>query len=194
MEYQYWIALTQEMYEVKINPDTGDIVRIESDLWMDNGSATVTLTEEDVLQKISALFPGAQVSWVMLDKDDGLHVYRVQFTTAAYVGQVKLHPESGKVLEMELDYAAARQDDAAAPKTTAKPKTTTQDALIGTDRAKEIALRKAGGGTVTHIELDRDDGRQVYEGEIIYGNDEYEFEIDALTGQIRDWDKDRRDD
>ena len=33
----------------------------------------------------------------------------------------------------------------------------------------------------------------VYEGELVLGNYEYEFEIDAKTGAVRDWDKDRID-
>ena len=52
---------------------------------------------------------------------------------------------------------------------------------------------KAGGGAVRFIKLDKDDGRMVYEGELVLGNYEYEFEIDAKTGAVRDWDKDRID-
>ena len=66
--------------------------------------------------------------------------------------------------------------------------------LIGTSKAKEIALNKAGGGRVVSIKLDREDGRQVYEGEVHDSKYEYEFEIDAKTGKIREWDKERLDD
>ena len=34
---------------------------------------------------------------------------------------------------------------------------------------------------------DYDDGRLIYEGKIIYNNREYEFEIDAATGAVLDW-------
>ena len=44
------------------------------------------------------------------------------------------------------------------------------------------------------IRLERDDGRQVYEGEVINGQYEYEFEIDAENGRVREWDKERMDD
>ena len=37
------------------------------------------------------------------------------------------------------------------------------------------------------IHKEYDDGRMLYEGEIIYGNTDYDFEIDAQTGDILEW-------
>ena len=37
------------------------------------------------------------------------------------------------------------------------------------------------------LHLERDDGRLVYEGELIYNGTEYEFQIDAATGDVLDW-------
>ena len=51
--------------------------------------------------------------------------------------------------------------------------------------------QKAGTtGTYHEFKLDYDDGRAVYEGELRSGRMEYEFEIDAVTGTILDWDAD----
>ena len=38
--------------------------------------------------------------------------------------------------------------------------------------------------------MDRDDGRWVYEVEFYYGSKEYDYDIDALTGDIRSRDYD----
>ena len=35
--------------------------------------------------------------------------------------------------------------------------------------------------------INNDDGRLIYEGKIIYNDREYEFEIDAATGAVLDW-------
>ena len=43
------------------------------------------------------------------------------------------------------------------------------------------------------IRLDRDDGREVYEGEVYYDRTEYEFEIDASTGSFLEWSADSED-
>ncbi|MBQ8392105.1 MAG: PepSY domain-containing protein [Clostridia bacterium] len=63
---------------------------------------------------------------------------------------------------------------------------------ISEERAKEIALEKVPGATEENIrkfKKDRDDGKYVYEGEILYNKTEYDFEIDAESGEIISWDQ-----
>ena len=62
--------------------------------------------------------------------------------------------------------------------------------IISREAAAEKAVSKAGGDAVlVSIELDRDDRRSVYEGEIRDGRKEYEFEIDAVSGKFIKWEK-----
>lgn len=67
---------------------------------------------------------------------------------------------------------------------------------IGVDKAKSIALSDAGVNDADAVflkaRLDRDDGRMEYEVEFYSGSKEYDYDIDALTGQIRsrDWEVD----
>ena len=61
---------------------------------------------------------------------------------------------------------------------------------IGVNRAMNIALKKVPGASNSHVKkinLDRENGRMVYEGEIYYNGQEYEFDIDAVTGDIVKW-------
>ena len=65
--------------------------------------------------------------------------------------------------------------------------------LISEDEAKQIALSKVEGASasdISRIDLDYDDGRWVYEGEIYLGEWEYEFEINAENGKIMGFEKD----
>ncbi|WP_251440864.1 PepSY domain-containing protein [Veillonella intestinalis] len=65
---------------------------------------------------------------------------------------------------------------------------------ITLDQATEIALAKVPGANASHVykaHPDWEDGRKVYEGKIFFNGVEYEFEIDAATGQITEWDIDR---
>ena len=65
---------------------------------------------------------------------------------------------------------------------------------IGADKAKQIALAKVPGATITDFELDRDGGRAKYEGEMRKDGTEYDFKIDAVTGEILSWKVDKDDD
>ena len=68
---------------------------------------------------------------------------------------------------------------------------------ISLQKAKEIALVHAGLSadqvSFYKAELDRDDGRYVYEIEFIYDNFDYEYEIDAVSGKITDSEKEKID-
>ena len=67
---------------------------------------------------------------------------------------------------------------------------------IGKARAKQIALDKAGVSAskadFKYVKLDSDDGVKVYEVKFYAGDFEYEVEINARTGAVRDYDKDFR--
>ncbi len=65
-------------------------------------------------------------------------------------------------------------------------------APITADQAKDIALEKVPGATQAHVlkfKSDIEDGRHVYEGEIYYQGVEYEFDIDANSGQVLKWEE-----
>lgn len=78
-----------------------------------------------------------------------------------------------------------------------------EDALDGTgakisrDKAKQIALEhaklKESDVKNYHIELDKDNGHLEYDIEFNYNGAEYDYEIDADTGEIRSHSKDIED-
>lgn len=69
-------------------------------------------------------------------------------------------------------------------------------AYIGKAGAKQIALDKAGVSAskadFRYVKLDSDDGVKVYDVKFYAGDFEYELEINARTGAVRDYDKDFR--
>lgn len=76
--------------------------------------------------------------------------------------------------------------------TTTTTTTTTGD--IGAEKAKQIALQHAGlnASNVTFIKsvMDYENGRKVYDVEFYSSNKEYDYEIDAQSGQIVSFDYD----
>ena len=57
-------------------------------------------------------------------------------------------------------------------------------AAISEQQAKDIVKKEAPNGQITKFKLDRENGRMVYEIEVMDGNIERDYEIDAETGAI----------
>lgn len=92
----------------------------------------------------------------------------------------------------ETTAAAETTAPAATTATTAPAQTVPSENVIGEKKAKQIALERVPGAKesdIIKLQLDLDDGRQEYEGEIIYNNKEYDFEIDAVSGEVYSWDE-----
>ena len=121
---------------------------------------------------------------VELDWDDGRAQYEVEFYAGNKEYDYEINAATGKILDVDFDI-----ENFAIPSGSAGD-------YIGEAKAKEIALDHAGvsasKATFVHVELDWDDGRPEYEVEFYAGNKEYDYDIDALTGEIRsrDWELD----
>lgn len=120
---------------------------------------------------------------VNLDRDDGVQVYDVEFYVASTNTEYdyEINAADGSIRSMDYD---------AENYTPQKSGTTTSGTTKTEDEIRAIALARVPGATDSDITLylDEDDGRLQYEGRIIYQNMKYEFEIDAYSGAIRDWD------
>ena len=115
-----------------------------------------------------------------LDYDDGRRVYEVEFYSGSTEYDYEIDAASGDVLS--YDYDAERY-------TLQQPQT---GSLLSEARVKEIVEARAGTtGTYREFKLERDDGRTVYEGELRSGWTEYEFTVDAYSGDILEWSVDR---
>ena len=87
------------------------------------------------------------------------------------------------------------------PEETAEPETTTEPEAadqqdIGEQQAAEIALKDAGvsadeaTNVIVGLDYDDDTGRQEYEVKFYVGTTEYEYTLDAATGDILEKDID----
>lgn len=138
--------------------------------------------------------PGGRVTKVEYDMEDGRIVYEVDILLGGVEHEFEIDALTGDILKWEQE--REDDDDHNRPDSSDKPTTPTspQASVIGLDRAKEIAEGRLPGGTVTKLELDKEDGRWIYEGEIRKDNVEVDFEIDAYSGEIIQWEQDIDDD
>ncbi|MBQ6930022.1 MAG: PepSY domain-containing protein [Oscillospiraceae bacterium] len=126
-----------------------------------------------------------------LDRDDGRTVYEVEFYSGNTEYDYDIEAYSGAVLAYDHD---AENYSKPAVKQESKPTPAPEAKLIGEEKAKAAALSHAGvkaaDAKFVKTELDRDDGRTVYEVEFYSGNTEYDYDIDAYSGAVLAYDHD----
>ena len=144
---------------------------------------------------------------VELDDKNGTHYYQVEFTADGQEYEYDIDALTGAIIESKLPAGAQAQQNATPNNNTAG--TTTPDnknnntnsgagtasAALTADQAKDKVLAHAGlkANQVTFVKskLDWDDGRQVYDVEFYTSdNKEYDYEIDASTGEVINYDFD----
>ena len=123
-----------------------------------------------------------------LDTEDGVTVYDVEFYKGNVEYDYEIDAKTGKILEKDTDIENYTIPTKQTKNNNAK--NTTNNAYIGVEKAKAIALKDAGLGsaTFTKAKLDTDDGVKIYDIEFRSGNMEYDYEIDAKTGTILEMD------
>ena len=124
---------------------------------------------------------------VTMDRDDGMLVYEVRFDAAEIEYDYEIDAQSGRIISTDVErWDDDDRDD--------RNRTVNANVAVGRDEAVKTVLGKVSGATEqdVRIELDYDDGRYKYEGDIIYNGIEYDFEIDADSGRILEWEEGRR--
>ena len=137
-----------------------------------------------------------QFSLVHLDMDDGIETYDIEFYTDGKEYDYEIDPYSGEIISYDYEMESkvpqqAQQAQQTQPANDAQ-KSENVTAKISLEKAKEIALKKAGLSakdvTFTESQYEIDDGYELYQIDFISGDMEYEIEIDANTGNILEYD------
>ena len=136
---------------------------------------------------------GATFVKAKLDTEDGVKVYDVEFYKANVEYDYEIDAITGKILEKDRDienFSIPKKKATTNKQATKKAKTTTKKVAkdIGVEKAKSIALKDAGvsGVKFTKAKVDYENGVKVYDIEFRKGNKEYDYEIEAATGKIRE--------
>ena len=135
-----------------------------------------------------------------LDRQNGTDFYAIDFTANGQSYEYDIDAVTGIIISGPQNDVAASASTSHQPSSSVdpSPSPTASQSGSGTiteDQARQIALDHAGlsASQVTFLKsrLDYDDGRQVYDVEF-YSSDytEYDYEIDAATGDILSYDSD----
>lgn len=156
---------------------------------------------------------GGTLSSFEIDYEDGVKVYKVEIIKGDYEYDIEINGKTGEVIGYSQEKIKKPSSNTNGKTNDSNNSTGTtntgnnnsgssgssnsgnannsSNGYIGDAKAKSIAIGKVGGGKVMYCHLDYDDGRAEYEIKIIKGDYEYEMEVDATTGKIRDYEKER---
>ena len=206
MVYEGELIYNNVEYDFDINALDGTILKWEEDRNGVNIDTSNVIGEARAKEIILAKAPGAEITKLVLDEDDGILYYEGYARVDGKLYEFEVKADDGVIRKWELedDYSDNNSGNSSSGNSnnnnsTSTPKPTTAPSTsISMDEARTLVLKKVPGATITKIELDYDDGRKIYEGEAYKDGYEYEFEINASTGKFikweQDWDDDYHDD
>ena len=214
----YFIAGGYE-YEYTVKASDGTI--IDSTIETPDGKQVTAEDTQDIgLEKAKSIaldHAGLKENQVDITKaksstDDGRQVYEIEFFKDNIEYDYEILASTGDILEHSKDAERATSGSSSSNSSTSGntgssssagsgsssgSSGSSQSGYIGVDKAKTIALKDAGvsssSATFTKAKLDRDDGYYLYDIEFYAGDMEYEYEINALTGDILERDRERMD-
>ncbi|MCI8466419.1 MAG: hypothetical protein HFI63_11325 [Lachnospiraceae bacterium] len=129
-----------------------------------------------------------------LDYDGRTPVYEIEFYTGTHEYDYEIDAISGEIRQKEQEAHSAALPERH-PSNEHTPSAGGSD--IGLEAAKSIATKhadvSASDVVFTKAEQDYEDGRLVYEIEFFQNRMEYEYEIDAISGEILKFDSDYDD-
>ena len=191
---EYEIRFYDDMYEyeIDVNYNSGRVINFEKDL-CDNahinqgGNTTVSMSEEEArsiaLQRVGKNQDEVTFTRVRIDRENGVTVYDVYFYDNEKEYELSIDVNTKEVISYKEDYLTGIGNN------------TTTANYIGADRAKEIVLNHAGLSSsdvrFSKVELDVDYHIATYELEFYYNYYEYDYEIDAVTGEILKYERGR---
>ncbi len=150
-----------------------------------------SITEEDA-KRIALEDAGVSEADILAmqvgyEMEHGRTKYEIEFYAGNMEYDYEINAETGEIISFDQDIEYDFYGNGAGTGNGGAQTTLTQDEVTA------IVLERVPGADTSHLrlELDRDDGRMLYEGEIIYDGVEYEFEIDAQTGNVIEWSEER---
>ena len=176
-------------YEYEINAKTGKILSRDMEIREPSGATSGVavsgslITDERALE-IACSDAGvksgqAELKKCKLDEDDGEWLYEVEFRSGKNEYEYEIDAKTGKILSRDMEQEEEDQTWSAG---------SAQPELISREKALKYAYSKAGvsNSDVSNVRcsLDDEDGSWVYEISFRSGRSEYEYEVDAESGEI----------
>ena len=157
-----------------LNDDKNHSSNLNGDTNNQNTSSS-TLSQDDVLQTVMEQVSGLEKGNIYVEKeiDDGILKYEGTAIYNQIEYEFEVDGNTGRLLKWNSQESSLNN----------------VNHQVSIDQIFDTVINKIPGIEKGNIFLqsEYDDGQAVYEGKAIYGNIEYEFEINANTGNILEW-------
>ena len=189
-DVEFYDADTYTEYDYEILASSGEILSFDKDIEgysipkESTSSKRITKAKAKSIALKHAGVSASKATFVKakLGYEDGRRVYEIEFYSGNTEYDYEILASNGKIISYDKDI-----ENYKIPR-----KNTSSSTYIGKAKAKSIALKDAGvsasSAAFTKTKLDYEDGIRVYEIEFYTNSAEYEYEINAKTGKIRDMD------
>ena len=200
-------------YDYVVNAVTGEIIKSETEVDDDPTAAPGTprptaqptqqpgseFLSEDEIRAIVFNHAGVNANDVRefeieLDDEDGIWVYEVDFKAGNIEYDYVVNAVTGAIIRVETEIDDDPTAAPGTPRPTVQPTQQPGSELLSEDEIRAIVFNHAGVNANDvrefEIELDDEDGIWVYEVEFESGRHEYSYEVNALTGEIIDYEID----
>lgn len=166
-EYEIILVNNEKSVEVDVNAITG-VVDDWDVTWIRHGD--LISVEEAKAIALNRAGEGFSLIEIKLDDDDDDVEYEITLLSEGFKIEVEIDAKTGEIIKWEAEGLVSQVTN-----------------LISIDEVKRIVLERAGTSyVVISVELDNDD--QEYYVTLSSVDSKIKAEVDAVTGQIKDWD------
>ena len=152
----------------------------------ENRTIPIDGAKEAAVSAAGLTMEDVQVTKAELDSDEKNPYYEIEFVGNGHEYEYKIDAVSAKVVSESKEAVPEPKPMNPGPQA---PPASNGGGEIDMENAKQIAFDHAGvnatDATITKSETDIDNGKQEFEIEFVSGDQEYEYTIDAATGEIK---------
>lgn len=145
----------------------------------DGGTTTDTSVQKITMheaKEIALAEVDGEITSAELDDEKGRSYYEIEIFDGTYEYELEIDIETGEIIDFEKEIKKGHE-----PQETGT--------MLSDDEALAIALEKAPEATVKEIELEQEKGWNIYDIELMDDQTTYEMDIDAVTGEILEYEK-----
>ncbi|CAM3151235.1 PepSY domain-containing protein [Streptobacillus ratti] len=130
----------------------------------------VKFTKQEALSKAISHNENGRVNSIELDYIKNNPIWKIEVIYSNSKKEFKIDATTGKILSTKVDYDKKVQDK--------------DDDILSVSNVKIIISKQIKHPVYTEIYLDKKMGKKIYEIQVLDGNNEISFTIDAHTGEI----------